>query len=67
MFPNQSNSPPAKTYVDLRNLIFQGSRQKFSLPATSAPTEPWGVVMDLSLNRGTATVTALSDGNGSII
>jgi hypothetical protein len=66
MFPNQSNSPPAKTYVDLRNLIFQGSRQKFSLPATSAPTEPWGVVMDLSLNRGTATVTALSDGNGSI-
>jgi hypothetical protein len=66
MLHSQSNSFPAKTYVDLRNLIFQGSRQKLSLPPTSTPTEPWGVAMDLSLSSGSATVTALSDGNASI-
>lgn len=60
------HSTPAETYIGLRNLILQASREKLSLPATSRPTEPWGVVMDLDVSRGTATVTSLSDGNASI-
>jgi hypothetical protein len=46
--------------------MLQGSRAKFSLPPTSKPTEPWGVLMDSGLERGTATVMALSDGSASI-
>jgi hypothetical protein len=66
--PNQTNRTPAETFVGLRSLILQSSREKLSLPATSTPTEPWGVVMDMSVAEGTATatVTSLSDGNASI-
>ena len=63
----QSSHPaPSETYVGLRNLILRSSREKLNLSATSRPPEPWGVVMDLDVSRGTATVTYLSDGNASI-
>jgi hypothetical protein len=55
-----------KTYLGLRNLILTGSRTKFSLPATSRLTEPWGVVMDWGIKSGTVTVVAMSDGSASI-
>ena len=55
-----------ETYLGLRNLILTGSRTKFSLPATSQPTEPWGVVMDWGVKTGTVTAVAMSDGGASI-
>jgi hypothetical protein len=57
---------PAEIYSGLRNMILSGSRSKFSLPATSKPTEPWGVVLDLGVQNGTATMVALSDGTASV-
>jgi len=59
-------SDPKEMYPRLRGNMLQGSRAKFTLPATSKPTEPWGVVMDWGLERGTATVMAMSDGSASI-
>jgi hypothetical protein len=55
-----------EVYSGLRNTILQGSPAKLGLPATSKPTEPWGVVMDWGKEGGTATVVALSDGSASI-
>jgi hypothetical protein len=53
-------------YQGLRLQILQGSRKKFSLAPATNRNEPWGVVMDWGMARGTATVTALSDGSASI-
>jgi hypothetical protein len=58
--------PPKDVYLGLRNQMLQGSRAKFGLPATQAVAEPWGVVMDWGVTRGTATVVALSDGSASL-
>jgi len=62
----QKSSDPREMYASLRNLMLQGSRSSFSLAATSKPTEPWGVVMDWGMQRGTATVVAMSDGSASV-
>lgn len=61
-------SKPGKNdvYKGLRLQILQGSRKKFGLPPGVSRHEPWGVVMDWGMARGTATVTALSDGSASI-
>ena len=53
-------------YQGLRNLALTGSRAKLGLPATSEPTDPWGIMMDWGVTRGTATVVAFSDGSASI-
>jgi hypothetical protein len=62
----QSSGKGQETYLGLRNQMLNGSRTKFSLPATSGPTEPWGVLMDWGVEPGTATVVAMSDGSASI-
>jgi hypothetical protein len=63
-----SKSKPEKedVYHGLRLQILQGSRKKFGLAPAANRNEPWGVVMDWGLARGSATVTALSDGSASI-
>jgi hypothetical protein len=53
-------------YLGLRNQILRGSRTKFGLPATRTANDPWGVVMDWGVTKGTATVVALSDGTASV-
>jgi hypothetical protein len=55
-----------EVYYGLRSQVFRASRSNLGIPAGSIPTEPWGVVMDLGVPRGSATVVALSDGNASI-
>jgi hypothetical protein len=62
----QETGKGPEAYAGLRNMILTGSRTKFSLPETSRPTEPWGVVMDWGVQNGTATVVALSDGTASV-
>ena len=62
----KTSSDPKDVYIGLRNLMLQGSRSKFGLGATSKPTEPWGVVMDWGMEKGTATVIAMSDGSASV-
>jgi len=57
---------PSEAYVGLRNMMLQGSRAKFNLPAPAKPSEPWGVIMDWGLERGIATVVAMSDGSASV-
>jgi len=53
-------------YDGLRARILQGTRPSFNLAPTTAPTVPWGVVMDWGVTEGSATVVALSDGHASI-
>lgn len=62
----QPDSRAQETYLGLRNLMLTGSRTKFSLPPTSRPTEPWGVLMDWGVPAGKASVVAMSDGSASI-
>jgi hypothetical protein len=57
---------PCDVYLGLRNQVFQISRDKIGLPPTSAPTAPWGVVMDWGLRENIVTVVALSDGSASV-
>jgi hypothetical protein len=53
-------------YQGLRLQILQGSRKKFSLAPAANRNEPWGVVMDWGMARGSAAVTAVLDGSASI-
>ncbi len=62
--PTKRDAKP-DTYSGLRNLILQGSRQKFGLPPAS-PAEPYGVLMDWGVSSGTASVVAMADGTASI-
>ncbi|HEU5401966.1 MAG TPA: hypothetical protein VFU86_11450 [Terriglobales bacterium] len=57
---------PETVYQGLRNMVLCGTRERFGLPPTSSPAEPWGAVMDWGVPSGTATVMALSDGSASI-
>ena len=59
-------SEPKHVYAELRKTMLDGPRAKFGLPPTSKPTEPWGVLMDWGLDRGTVTVVAASDGSASV-
>ena len=62
--PTKRDARP-ETYSGLRNLILQGSRQKFGLPPAS-PAEPYGVLMDWGVSSGTASVVAMADGTATI-
>lgn len=64
--PDTSKPAPFDVYEGLRNMALQHTRAKLGLPPTSAPTEPWGVLMDWGVEHGTATVVAFSDGSASI-
>ena len=55
-----------RVYFGLRNLLLHGTREKFGVAARSNPNEPWGVLMDWGVEKGTATVVALDDGTASI-
>ena len=65
---SRTNKPaePKDVYAGFRNLMLQGPRSKFGLAPTSKPTEPWGVLMDWGMQRGTATVVATADGSASV-
>lgn len=67
----QHRKPPVaradpKVYFGLRDMILHGSRSKFGIPPGSRPDEPYAVVMDWGVDRGTATVVAIADGTGSV-
>jgi hypothetical protein len=62
----ESKSASKDVYQGLRNSAFHTSRAQLGIPPTAAPTQPWGVIMDWGLAKGTATVVALSDGNASV-
>src|SRR5215472_3411031 len=63
---SSGTSADPKVYVDLRNMVLQGSRAKFGLPPASKPTEPYGVLMDWGIGSSTATVVAVADGTASV-
>jgi hypothetical protein len=62
----ESKAASKDAYQGLRSLAFQSSRAKLGLFPTSTPTQPWGVIMDWGLTKGTATVVAFSDGSASV-
>jgi hypothetical protein len=62
----EPKASPESVYEGMRNMVLLGTRERFGLPPTSKPEEPWGVVMDWGVDRSTATVMALSDGSASI-
>jgi hypothetical protein len=56
----KGSSDPKEVYAGLRQLALTGSRSKLGLAPTSSRTEPWGVMMDWGMQKGTATVLAMS-------
>ena len=62
----KGSADPKEVYAGLRKSALTGSRSKLGLAPTSNRTEPWGVIMDWGLQRGTATVLAMSDGSASV-
>jgi hypothetical protein len=57
---------PRDVYLGLRNMALGITREKASLAATYAPTEPWGVIMDWVVSQAIATIIAFSNGHASI-
>jgi hypothetical protein len=62
----KGSSDPKEVYAGLRHLALTGSRSKLGLAPTSNQNEPWGVMMDWGLQKGTATIVAMSDGSASV-
>ena len=62
----KGSSDPKEVYAGLRQMALTGSRSKLGLAPTSSRTEPWGVLMDWGLQKGTATVLVMSDGSASV-
>jgi hypothetical protein len=67
---SEAKSPEQEARIatsrDLRNQALQAPRATFGLDPMSAPTEPWGVVMETGFPEGYYTLVALADGNASI-
>ena len=59
-----SHPSPAEAYLGLRNLALQGPQANFK--KTQASTEPFAVLMDWGISRGTVTVAAFADGTASV-
>jgi hypothetical protein len=57
---------PIDVYMGLRNTMLQGSRATFGLAPGLGPNDPWGVLMDWGVEKGTVTVVAASDGSASV-
>ena len=56
--------PDPSVYLDLRDLALHSSPEPPD--AANKPNEPFSVIMDWGLTRGTATVAALADGTASV-
>ncbi len=59
-------APPTDVYLGLRNKMLHGSRAEFGLPPGARQNDPWGVLMDWGVEKGTVTVVAVSDGSASV-
>ncbi len=53
-------------FDDLRNKALRLTRAELGLPAGRVPTEPFGVLMEMGYENGSATVVALGEGSASI-
>jgi hypothetical protein len=56
----------ADVYPGLRSQALHGSRASFGLSEPASPSSPWGALMEIGMDNGTATLVALSDGNASL-
>ena len=59
--------PQSEHYTALRSNLLQRPRLGFCLPPMPTAAAPWGVVMDWSMETGTATVVTLADGTAGIL
>lgn len=50
----------------LRGMVFNVSAEELGLTASSHPSPIWGLVMELGLAKGVATLVALADGTTSL-
>jgi hypothetical protein len=64
--PTKPKPSPQQIYHDMRIAMLQGSRAKLGLPPGVSSTDPWGVLMDQGLERGTFTTIAICDGSASL-
>ena len=66
--PQEPSARPASpnVFADLRNKALRLTRAELGLPAGRVPTEPFGVLMEMGYENGSATVVALGEGSASI-
>ena len=55
-----------KMFTSMREMALKQTRKAINLPAGKSDVEPFGVVMDMALGDGFATVVAFNDGSASI-
>lgn len=61
------NTEDPDSYTGLRNQALSVTRQRLKLPAPSAKTKPWGVIMDTAYPDGKiSTVVTFENGSASI-
>jgi hypothetical protein len=58
--------PPAEIYLGLREKILSTSPGELNLSTLESPPAAYGVVMDLGMGSGTATIVSLSTGDTSM-
>ena len=63
----QSKNPQSRieAYLKLRQLAFKTSPTNFGIAVSSDSNEPFGILMDLSLPQGNATIVAFISGDAS--
>jgi hypothetical protein len=53
-------------YLALRQMAFSQTRKSLNLPVVAAPFEPYGVILEMGMERGCATLFMFADGSASL-
>ncbi len=60
------NKPPAEIYQGLRKLALEVSASELGLKLEPNSAEPYGVLMEMNLSEGVATLTSFATGDASL-
>jgi hypothetical protein len=63
---SSSKRDPREVYADLREMAFRLTRSSRGIPAGASPLEPFGVILEMGVEHGTATLVAFVDGSASL-
>jgi len=60
------NSDPREIYFQMREIAFGLTRDKLHLAGATKPLEPFGVILEMGMDRGAATLVTFADGTASL-
>ena len=64
--PSPASQQPNEMYLGLRKLALETSPTMIGLPSDLASSQPYGILMEIGLSNGVATLTSFASGDASL-